>query len=168
MRTDALESGNRAPLEAVRSDHACFGCGSQNPIGLRLRFTSDDQGVRATFVPLPDHQGFENVVHGGIISTVLDEAMAWATAAAGFWAVTGEMRVRFRRPLRVAESTSVAAHISSTRGRVIYTSARLASDLDGTEFATATATFLRVNQETEAAWRARYVQPIEASTETTE
>jgi acyl-coenzyme A thioesterase PaaI-like protein len=46
--------------------------------------------VKASFTPNPEHQGFHDVVHGGIISTILDEAMAWATAHAGVWAVTGE------------------------------------------------------------------------------
>ena len=57
--------------------------------------------MKASFTPNPEHQGFHDVVHGGIISTILDEAMAWATAHAGVWAVTGEMRVRFRQPSRL-------------------------------------------------------------------
>ena len=53
-----------------------FGCGDDNPIGLRLRFTPSGEGVKASFIPSAEHQGFQEVVHGGIISTVLDEAMA--------------------------------------------------------------------------------------------
>ena len=71
------------PFAIVRSDHGCFGCGDDNPIGLHLRFAADGDGVKASFVPGPEHQGFGDVVHGGIISTVLDEAMAWATATPG-------------------------------------------------------------------------------------
>src|SRR5918995_610675 len=89
----------------IRSDHACFGCGAHNPIGLQLRFEAVVDGVAALFTPEPEHQGFENAVHGGIISTILDEAKAWATAHSGAWAVTGEMRVRFRHPLGVGEHT---------------------------------------------------------------
>ena len=88
------------PLQ-VRADHGCFGCGAANPQGLHLTFTVTDNGVISTFTPLDVHQGYEHVVHGGIISTLLDEVMAWAVAAAGIWAVTGEMQVRFRRPLQV-------------------------------------------------------------------
>lgn len=148
---------NRAPLAAVRSDHKCFGCGARNPIGLHLQFTADDEGVRAPFVPTPEHQGFENVVHGGIISSVMDEAMAWATAAAGYWAVTGEIRLRFKRPLRVAEPTTVCARVTSARGRLIATEAKLLSDTDGAEIAVGSATFMCVDPETEAAWNARYL-----------
>ena len=60
----------------VRSDHACFDCGDDNPIGLHLRFAPDGDGVITSFIPGPEHQGFHDVVHGGIISSVLDEAMA--------------------------------------------------------------------------------------------
>ncbi len=155
--TGSTSPVNRAPLAAVRSDHWCFGCGAQNPIGLHLQFTADEEGVRAQFVPAPEHQGFENVVHGGIISSVMDEAMAWATAAAGYWAVTGEIRLRFKRPLRVAESTTVSARVTSARGRLIATEAKLLSDIDGAEIAVGSATFMRVDPETEAAWSARYL-----------
>lgn len=144
------------PLDAVRADHGCFGCGRDNPIGLRLRFSSDGDGVIARFVPGVDHQGFDGVVHGGIICTLLDEAMAWATASAGIWAMTGEMRTRFRRPLLAGDATQLRGSITSQRGRVIYTSAELVLD-DGTSIASATGTFVRVNAEQEKLWRARYL-----------
>jgi acyl-coenzyme A thioesterase PaaI-like protein len=103
----------------VRSDHRCFGRGDDNRIGLHLRFMADGDSVRSWFTPNVDHQGFGGIVHGGIISTVLDEAMAWATAHAGFWAMTGDMRVRFRQPLNIGESTVVTARVSGARGRIV-------------------------------------------------
>jgi acyl-coenzyme A thioesterase PaaI-like protein len=148
----------------VRSDHACFGCGDDNPIGLHLRFAPDRDGVKASFVPGPEHQGFQDVVHGGIISAVLDEAMAWAVAHAGVWAVTGEMRVRFRQPLKVGDMTSVVARVSRTRGRLVTATAGLHLGRDHSLVATASATFVKVDAEVEAAWRARYLQDSDAVT----
>lgn len=145
-------------LPVIRSDHACFGCGDANPIGLHLTFTPDADGVSAKFIPGPEHQGFDNVVHGGIISTVLDEAMAWATAHAGLWAVTGEMSVRFRQPLSVEEPTTVTAHVSGSRGRIVTATAELKRDRDQTTVATASATFVKVNRDVADAWRARYLR----------
>jgi hypothetical protein len=78
--TEVPERATVDPPIITRSDHACFGCGDDNAIGLRLRFAPSGEGVKASFVPGVDHQGFHHVVHGGIISAVLDEAMAWATA----------------------------------------------------------------------------------------
>lgn len=145
-------------LSKVRSDHNCFGCGADNPVGLRLSFAAANNGVRAHFVPGPEHQDFDDIVHGGIISTLLDEAMAWATAAAGIWAVTADIRVRFRRPVHVDERTVVSAEVVSERGRLVTTSATLAAVANGELKASATATFVRVDPATEAAWRARYLQ----------
>jgi acyl-coenzyme A thioesterase PaaI-like protein len=145
------------PFFAVRSDHACFGCGGDNPIGLRLRFASDRDGVKSSFAPNPEHQGLHDVVHGGIISTILDEAMAWATAHAGVRAVTSEMRVRFRQPLEIGEPGIVTARVSGVRGRLMNTAAELVLDRDRSPVATATATFARVGAEVEAAWRGRYL-----------
>ena len=158
MITEFLEPATVDPMLAVRSDHACFGCGDDNPIGLRLRFAADGDGVKASFTPNPEHQGFHDVVHGGIISTILDEAMAWATAHAGVWAVTGEMRVRFRQPLEFGELAIVMARVSGVRGRLVNTAAELVLDRDRSPVATASATFVRVGAEVEAAWRARYLQ----------
>jgi acyl-coenzyme A thioesterase PaaI-like protein len=145
----------------VRSDHACFGCGDDNPIGLHLRFTRDQEGVKASFISVPEHQGFDDVIHGGIISAVLDEAMAWAAAYAGFWAVTGEMRVRFRQPLNIGASTTVTARVSGTRGRLVTTAAELQLDRDSSPIATASATFVKVDSDVEGAWRARYLRDTE-------
>jgi acyl-coenzyme A thioesterase PaaI-like protein len=155
--TDATNrNSNEDPLATARADHGCFGCGDENPIGLRLRFSSGIEGVTARFVPAREHQGFDGVVHGGIICTVLDEAMAWATAAAGLWAMTGEMRTRFRRPLRAGEETTVHGSITSQRGRVIHTKAELRLG-DGVVVADATGIFVRVDADQEKAWRTRYL-----------
>ena len=155
---DIAEPETLDPFGIVRSDHGCFGCGDDNPIGLHLRFAADGDSVRASFIAGPDHQGFGNIVHGGIISTVLDEAMAWATAHAGFWAMTGEMRIRFRRPLNIGEPTIVSASVSGARGRLVTTASELVIESDGSPVATATATFVKVDADLEAVWRAQYLR----------
>ena len=141
----------------VRADHGCFGCGAANPQGLHLTFITTDDGVSTTFTPLEVHQGYEHVVHGGIISTLLDEAMAWAVAAGGIWAVTGEMQVRFRRPLLVGESVTLSGSVTDIRSRAISASGQVVRDADGQVIATATAMFVRVPATTEAAWKERYL-----------
>jgi len=162
--SDFQEAESSDPLGMVRSDHGCFGCGDDNPIGLHLRFSAERESVRASFIPGPDHQGFGGIVHGGIISSVLDEAMAWATAAAGFWAMTGEMRIRFRRPLTIGELTVITARVSGVRGRLVTTVGELVIERDGSPVATATGTFFRVDAELEAAWRDRYLRQSSAIT----
>jgi uncharacterized protein (TIGR00369 family) len=124
---------------------------------LHLSFTPGADGVSASFTPLEVHQGYEHVVHGGIISTLLDEAMAWAVAAAGIWAVTGEMQVRFRRPLHVGESVRLHGSVTDVRTRAISASGQIVREADDQIIATATALFVRVPAATEAAWKDRYL-----------
>ena len=152
------------PLSA-RSDHACFGCGDRNPIGLHLQFVSDGVGVTATFAPMAEHQGFHDVVHGGIISTVLDEAMAWAVAAAGIWAVTGEMSIRFRRPLPVGAMTTATARVTTIRGRLIEATGELVDAVDGAIYASSTGKFITVDRATATDWESRYRAPEAPATD---
>jgi hypothetical protein len=61
----------------------CFACGRQNPIGLQMQFRRDgDDGVHCEYTPRPEGQGFPGVVHGGVLVSLMDEAMAWAMFAA--------------------------------------------------------------------------------------
>jgi acyl-coenzyme A thioesterase PaaI-like protein len=141
-----------------RDDHYCFGCGRLNPHGLRLRFTVtvDGEGVQAPFTPAREHEGFTELVHGGIISAALDEAMGWAVYVRNIWAVTGRLAVSFRRPVEVGVPTVVVGKVVSDRGRVVDTAAELRRADDGTVLASATATFVRVPEDQAEAWRQRY------------
>jgi hypothetical protein len=72
--------------------------------------------------------------------------------------VTGEVSVRFRQPLKIGELTTGVARVTGTRGRLVTTSAELLLDRDRTLIATASATFVKVNADVEADWRARYLR----------
>ena len=81
----------------------CFGCGQDNPIGLKLDFKWDGQGVRTEFTPTELYQGWAGVVQGGIIATLLDEAAGWAILHEGVNPVTAKMEVWFRHPAVIDE-----------------------------------------------------------------
>jgi len=57
------------------ADH-CFVCGSANPIGLKLEFTVDGDVCSGEFTSAANHAGFDGLTHGGIIFSILDDAMA--------------------------------------------------------------------------------------------
>lgn len=92
---------------------ACFGCSPTNTNGLKLRFRHAEQGC-VSRCSLPDSLcGFDGLVHGGILSTVLDETAAYALFAhLGRFAVTREMTTRFIKP--VATNTEIVVE-----GRVV-------------------------------------------------
>lgn len=125
----------------------CFACGLENPIGLKMAFYEDDEGrVVANFTPGDEHQGYPGVVHGGIVTALLDEVLGRVAIAAERWMVTGRLNIRFRRPISVGETLTIVGeaiswkkHVLEARGEI-----RLA---DGQVGAEATGTFLEIPAE---------------------
>jgi len=116
----------------------CFGCGKDNPCGLKLKFKWDGKQARAEFIPNKLHQGWADIIHGGIITTVLDEAMGYAAFYEGIRCVTSAMQTRFKRPLSVDEPTIVIASLTRNARRYIETEAKMTL-MDGTLVAECTA-----------------------------
>jgi acyl-coenzyme A thioesterase PaaI-like protein len=123
--------------------HLCYGCGVKNPEGLKVEFEVDGSEVRGVFNPRWVHQGFPGVAHGGIGAAVMDEAMGWAMYAAGAWAMTARLEVRYRRPLPLDETISVGARVVRDRGKRLEATAEL-RDSSGALLAQAKGLFLRM------------------------
>ncbi len=117
------------PVSAMVTDHHCFGCGSLNPHGLHLQLVPDPEGdgVTAAFNPDRYAEGYTGMVHGGIITTVLDEVMAWTLYRQHIWAVTGELTTRYRKPVVLGEATTARGMIVQDRGRVISDAGRIST-----------------------------------------
>jgi len=95
----------------LTDDGYCFVCGPRNPIGLKLHFHFNGKTIKTEFTPKKEHQGYLNIVHGGIISTLLDEAMVKLAIAMDMPAVTAYMEIRLKKPLNVGEKIIVEAEI---------------------------------------------------------
>ncbi len=121
--------------------NSCFVCGPDNPVGLRLRFTQQGEAVVTEFIPKEEHVGWEGVVHGGILSAVLDDAMGNVFYLRGYQALTASMEVRFRKPVRPGDRLSVRAWLEAEDDRTLTTRAELARD--GEVVCSAKAVFLR-------------------------
>ncbi len=76
----------------------CFVCGKENPIGLKVDIQVEEGKAWFYFYPKKEYEGWEGIVHGGIISSLLDEAMVWACKYYGVDVVTGELKVRYVSP----------------------------------------------------------------------
>jgi acyl-coenzyme A thioesterase PaaI-like protein len=137
------------PLLELPHTPNCLVCGRGNPHGLHLSLHVDlDSGVVTTrFTPTGDHIGFEGIVHGGVIATVLDEAMVWAATWGGRrFCVCGEMTVRFRESAGVGEEVVATARVDLARARLVTTSGEV-SRVDGTVLATATGKYVPLPDE---------------------
>ena len=126
----------------VLIDGHCFACGPKSEIGLRLVFgLADGGGVRANVTLAKPYQGWVGVAHGGIVATLLDEGMAHAAGAAGYRGVTGEIKVRFRKPVPIGEPLAVEGNVLWHRGRVLGVEARVL-DATGTMLASGEGRFV--------------------------
>lgn len=97
----------------------CFGCGLDNPIGLRVRYYTEGEQVVAEFTPQPGHEGFPGYVHGGILYTLLDEVLSRTACLGGRWSRTGKMDVRYRALAPLGERYVARAWVARWRGRSV-------------------------------------------------
>ncbi len=111
--------------ESLIDDRHCFVCGDRNPDGLHLSWEEDEDGwLRTTFVPGKRFQGWKDVVHGGILSTILDETMVNHRVYRGVPVVSVELTVRFREPGTIDQPIAFQGRSESLRGRLYSGEAR--------------------------------------------
>ena len=128
---------------------ACFVCDPANPDGLRLSFVHDDEAdmVMSEFTLGSSYSGAPRFVHGGLVLTILDEAMAWAAIGiAGRFAVTRTSKASFRRPVMVDVAHRVEAVVESSDEASVTARARVLN-AQGKRCAEATARLVVLSAE---------------------
>ncbi len=133
--------------ESIERDAYCFCCGADNERGLHLSFSYPREGRAESSLVLPDYfSGWKGIAHGGFLSMLLDEVMAQAcasTARGSEAAVTGEMRVRFKKPAKTGSLVRIEGDLEEARGRIMRTRGRILDEA-GEVLAEASASFLKV------------------------
>lgn len=124
----------------------CFGCGDLNPAGLKLKFRFEGNKAVADFLPQKQHQGYPGLMHGGVTSAALDEAMGWAMYGLGVWAVTSKMEVKFRQPLPLHQKATVWGEVIRNRGRWLEVRGEIRSE-EGKLMAESYGLFMRLPEE---------------------
>lgn len=127
-------------------DNYCFVCGKKNPIGLKLNFSFDGKTITTEFVPQKEHQGYFNIVHGGIISTLLDEVMVKLAIERGMSAVTARMDIRLRKALDVGKKITVQAEILKDTKKILEVYAKAVTE-DNVIVADATGKLMKISSE---------------------
>ena len=89
----------------------CFGCGADNPIGLRLQYRREGDAVVTEFTPGDEHEGWPDIVHGGIITTLLYEVMENFAYQNGTIAMMRGMSTNFRRPAKTGRRITATARL---------------------------------------------------------
>jgi HAD superfamily hydrolase (TIGR01509 family) len=98
----------------------CFACSQQNPIGLKLKPIQDGERVTAEFTAGKFHQGWGNVIHGGILYTLLDEVTAYAMLCRGIeLGVTAKSEIRFRQLAPINQPIQASAWVTRLTKRLV-------------------------------------------------
>lgn len=136
--------GNRKE-RPFSDDGWCYVCGPHNPNGLRLKWSLSQEGVAlARFHPAREHQGWRDVVHGGILAALLDEAMAQWGVLNGRPTVTGAIEIRYRQPAPTDAPLLAEARMVADRGRVLRLEASVRNEGTGIVYASARGTCFRI------------------------
>ncbi|MDD5433814.1 MAG: PaaI family thioesterase [Nitrospira sp.] len=127
------------------ANNKCFVCGRENPAGLKIPFKVDRENktISCEFTPGAEYQGFKGITHGGIIATLLDEAMVRLAFDLGIYAVTASIEVRYIAPLMSGETVYVSASITKEARKLLVAEAE-ACTIDGKAVARAKGKMLRV------------------------
>ncbi len=133
-------------VRKLREESMCFGCSPRNPIGLKLVFEHDGDACRSYFTAGPEHQGWSGVIHGGLVATMLDEAMGQWLWENKIVTMTAEMIVRYSKPAPVGVKLTIEGNLVSQKGRLIEMAGRIILP-DGTVAAWSKAKFLKVKPE---------------------
>ena len=126
----------------------CFVCGALNPCGLHARFyTYGDGEAHVDFTPQDRFTGYQEVVHGGVISTILDEIMGWSVSLViDRFTVTGELTTRYHKPLPPGRTYHIRARAVEDKKRYWIAEGEV-RDEEGTLYARGQGKFFPVSEE---------------------
>ena len=142
------QSTNRIQSSYLPTYDGCYVCGQNHPRGLRLRFFTGDFGqVCAHFNPDHTLTGYKNIVHGGVISALFDELLGWPIALqTGRMFVTGELSVRFVKPMRAGHTYLAIANPGSEASKYWEGSGQIQDDA-GVVYASAQGKYFTLSAE---------------------
>lgn len=142
-----MKMANVLKLE-TQAANRCFGCGGDNPAGMRLVFELDfdSQRTHGRFVLGPNYAGGAGFAHGGIIAVVLDEAMGKLSKLAEEKAVTAELNVEYRKPVPVDKEIVVEGWQVEEKGRNRFRVGEI-YDAKGNLLARGTARFVVIDAQ---------------------
>lgn len=128
----------------VEDDQSCFVCGLNNPHGMQIQWNIQGQKTTAEFIAQAKYQGWKGIVHGGIVATLLDEAMARLAGVLWKGAVTAEMTVRYLKPAPVGEKLLIKGEVVKEAKKLVEMKASIRTE-KGIEVAKATGKIIKVS-----------------------
>ncbi len=134
-------------MKEIAKYSGCFVCGDNNEFGLKAKFYYKDNKAITEWTARKHFEGYHNVYHGGITSTLLDEVMIKALLARDIYVVTVEMTIKFHKIVNIGQKLLFEGKLERQKGRLYFTSGE-AKTSEGEVVASATGKYLQVNEET--------------------
>ena len=112
-------------------DKTCFGCGQENPHGLQLKlhYDSDTKTAYGEYTATQEYEGLPNIIHGGIVTAMLDETMMTINKYLEITALTGELSVRYLQPAFINERLYIRGWHVKKNKRVIENRAEIENEM---------------------------------------
>ncbi len=159
MTSDTVAGARNVSVAGARillEPHNCFACGTLNTHGLQLALHAAGDRAWADLAVSDRFEGWDGIVHGGILCTILDEVMAWSFVARDIWAVTARMNVEFRRPVAVEQAIHAEGRVLEVRRRLVLVEGEIRDAADGTLLARAEGTYVGASDARKAELKNRY------------
>ena len=136
--------------------HNCFACGTLNVHGLHLELHVDGERCWTDLAIPSRFQGWDEIAHGGIVATILDEVMAWSLVDHDNWGLTARMSVDFKRPVALERPVHAEGWVTEVRRRLITTAGRIVDQATGEVLVTAEATYVAAPEDRKRELKQRY------------
>ena len=105
-----MAKNNTTIVSSDNGHSQCLFCGDLNPRSMNLSFQAEGIGtVKTKFQAGAELQGYDGIIHGGVIAALLDAAMTHCLFHQGIQAITGDLHVRFVRPVAYTASLEIRA-----------------------------------------------------------
>ncbi len=135
-------------MQKQPSSKMCFVCGRDNPIGMHMHFFADDDGrVHADYTPQEEHQSYPGVMHGGLVTALLDELIGRTAIASDIWCMTAKLEVRFKKPVPIGEPLKLVGEMTRKTGRLLEGQGEIRRACDGELLAEAHGTYIKIPDE---------------------
>ena len=105
-----------------------FVSGVENPKGMKMVPIIKDRKIYAKYIFEKSFEGGPGLVHGGILSTVLDDMMGYATFTQNLFCVTANLNVNFRAPSPVDKEFELYAWVKEVDGNKVYAESVIQSE----------------------------------------
>ncbi len=122
----------------------CFACGTANECGLHMEFRREGDRTICDYTPCDFQQGYPGRMHGGVVSTLIDESLAWAAYHRAKWVATARLNVRFRKPIAIDQPLHIEAWVVRDRARLIEARAEV-RDANGVLLAEGEGTLMAID-----------------------